>query len=86
MALVNAESYIANPINAYLFVKKFTTELPKTKELVSSEPNTQGELLYNLIDNDEYDFDVSIRMTCSLLLINNKYSLINASFRFTTFI
>ena len=53
MALVNAESYIANPINAYLFVKKFTTELPKTKELVSSEPNTQGELLYNLVDNDE---------------------------------
>ncbi|XP_067938123.1 prolyl 4-hydroxylase subunit alpha-1-like isoform X1 [Watersipora subatra] len=40
-ALVNAESYIANPINAYLFVKKFTSELPQTQELVSSDENSR---------------------------------------------
>jgi len=43
-ALVDAESYVANPINAYLFVKTFTTDLPKTKELVSGKQNSEGKL------------------------------------------
>lgn len=37
-ALVDAESYLANPVNAYRLCKKFTTELPAVKELLKSEP------------------------------------------------
>ena len=43
-ALVDPENYIANPVNAFLFVKKFTADLPQTKELVSAEKNTKGIL------------------------------------------
>lgn len=38
-ALIKPESYIANPINAFLFVKKFTSDLPRTKSMISAEAN-----------------------------------------------
>ena len=41
-ALVDAESYLANPVNAYRLCKKFTTELPAVKELLKSEPLVIG--------------------------------------------
>jgi len=37
-ALADAESYLANPVNAYRICKKFTTEIPAVKELLESEP------------------------------------------------
>ena len=43
-ALVDAESYLANPVNAYRLCKKFTTELPAVKELLKSEPLIIGML------------------------------------------
>jgi len=43
-ALIDPESYLANPINAYLFVKKFTVEKPAVEELLSAHTNRKGKL------------------------------------------
>lgn len=42
-ALADAESYLANPVNAYRLCKKFTTEIPAVKELLQSEPLIAGK-------------------------------------------
>lgn len=49
VALVDAESYIANPINAYLFVKKFTTEWPDTMALLESTSNVDSKSLMRMV-------------------------------------
>ncbi|KAF6020999.1 P4HA2 [Bugula neritina] len=75
-ALVDAESYVANPVNAYLFVKTFTTDLPKTKELVSGKQNSE-EFLQLLEDYqpylpDEEDFE---GVVAAILRLQDTYQL-----------
>lgn len=48
-ALVDAESYLANPVNAYRLCKKFTTEIPAVKELLKSEPLVTGRVIISLL-------------------------------------
>lgn len=49
-ALKDAEKFLANPINAYLFVKRFTTELPKVKELLHNEESIKGKVNCDFIE------------------------------------
>ena len=42
LALRDAETYLANPINAYMLCKRFTTELPSISDLLWSAPLKTG--------------------------------------------
>lgn len=56
-ALVDAEVYLANPVNAYLFVKRFTTELPYVRELLSgSEESRNGNQTHSLTCSLSFPF------------------------------